>query len=58
MGLSLASSGSVLEPAGSGSVRQGESCWQLLTEATPVAPLLPHANTIHSTYEEWEVYDF
>jgi len=39
MGLALASSGSVLEPAGTGSVRHWGSCWQLLTEVTPIAPL-------------------
>jgi len=38
IGLVLASSGSVLEPAGIGSIRYGESFSQLLTEATPVAP--------------------
>jgi len=34
----LASGGSVLEPAGTGSIRHGGSFWQLLTEAVPVAP--------------------
>jgi len=38
MGLALASSGSVLELAGTGSVRHGGSFWQLLTEATFIAP--------------------
>jgi len=49
IGMALASSGSVLELAGADSVRHGESVSQLLTEATPVAPLLPkpcHANPI------------
>jgi len=41
MGWALASSGSVLEPAGTGSVGHGRSFLKLLTEATPVAPLLP-----------------
>jgi len=46
-GLALASGRSVLEPAGTGSIRHGGSFSQLLTEATPVAPPLPksyHAN--------------
>jgi len=46
-GLALASIGSVLEPAGTGSVRCRGSFSQLLTEATSIAPLLPkpcHAN--------------
>jgi len=37
MGSALASSGSVLELAGIGSVGHGRSFWQLLTEATPAA---------------------
>jgi len=41
MGLVLASSGSILEPAGTGSVRHRGSFQQLLTEATPVASPLP-----------------
>jgi len=52
MGSALASGGSVLEPAGTGSVGHGGSFWQLLTEATPVAPSLPkpcHTNPIHYT---------
>jgi len=47
IGLALASSGSVLELAGIGFIRHGESFSQLLTEATPIAPPLPkpcHAN--------------
>jgi len=50
MGLALASGRSVLEPAGTHSVRHGGSFLQLLTEATTVAPSLPkpgHANPIH-----------
>jgi len=46
-GLALASSTSVLEPAGTGFIRPGRSFSQLLTEATPTAPPLPkpcHAN--------------
>jgi len=46
MGLAWASGGSILEPAGTSSVRHGGSFWQLLTEATPIASLntktLPH----------------
>lgn len=45
----LASGGSVLEPAGVGSVRHWGSFWQLLTETTPVAALLSklcHANPL------------
>jgi len=38
MGLALATSVSVLEPSGIGFTRHGGSFWQLLTEATPVAP--------------------
>jgi len=38
MGLALVSSGSVLEPAGISAIRHGGSFWQLLTEATSVAP--------------------
>ncbi|KAM9590844.1 uncharacterized protein ACIBXB_005893 [Morphnus guianensis] len=41
IGLALASSGSVLEPAGIGSVGHSGSFQQLLTEATPVTPPLP-----------------
>jgi len=41
MGSALASGGSVLELAGTGSVGHGGSFWQLLTEATPIAPPLP-----------------
>jgi len=37
----LASSRSTLELAGTGSVGHGGSFWQLLTEASPVSPLLP-----------------
>jgi len=47
IGLALASSGCVFEPAGTGFIRHGGSFWQLLTEATPVVPPLPkpcHAN--------------
>jgi len=47
IGLALASGGSVLEPAGTGFTRHGGSFLQLLTEVTPIAPLLPkpcHAN--------------
>jgi len=49
MGSALASGGSVLEPAGTGSVGRGGSFWQLPTEATPLAPPLPepcHANPL------------
>jgi len=49
MGSALASGGSVLEPAGIGFIRHGGSFWQLLTEATPIAPPLPkpcHANPV------------
>jgi len=37
-GLVLASSGPIIEPAGSGSVRHGGNFSQLLTEATPIPP--------------------
>jgi len=49
MGSASASSRSVLEAAGIGSIGHGESFWQLLTEDTPVAPWLPkpcHANPV------------
>jgi len=49
MGLASASSGSVLEPAGI-TIGHGGSFWQLYTEATRVAFLLPkpcYANPIH-----------
>jgi len=51
MGLALASSGSVLDLAGTGSIKSGGSFWQLLAAATSVAPLLQipcHANPIYS----------
>jgi len=47
IGLALASGGSVLELAGTGFTRHGGRFWQLLTEATRIAPQLPkpcHAN--------------
>jgi len=50
MGSALASRGSVLEPAGIASIGHRGSFWQLLTEATPVAPTPQkpcHANPIH-----------
>jgi len=51
IGLALASSGSVFELAGAGFIRHEGSFLQLLTEATPIAPLLPkpcHTNPIQS----------
>lgn len=50
-GLSLGQGGSILEPAGLGSVGHGESFQQLLTETPPKLLLLPkpgQANPIHS----------
>jgi len=50
MALALASSESILEPAGVGSIGHGGSFWQLLTETNPVATLLPkpcYANPKH-----------
>jgi len=53
IGLVLASSGSILAVARTGSVRYGRGFSQLLTKATPVAPLPPrlpkacHANPQH-----------
>jgi len=41
IGLALGSSRSVSEPAGTGFIRHGGSFLQLLTEATPISPLLP-----------------
>jgi len=49
----LTNSGSVLEVSGASSVRQGDSFWPLLTEATPVALLLPkpcHVNPTHLVF--------
>jgi len=47
IGLALASGGSVLELAGTGFIRHGGSFSQLLTEVTPIAPLLPkHCHTL------------
>jgi len=50
----LASSGSVLEPAGTGSIRYGGSFSQLLTESTPIAPhyqnLVMQTHNIHTEY--------
>ena len=49
MGSALASSGSILEPAGIGSVGHEGNFQQLLTEATPVAPPPPkpcHADPV------------
>ena len=50
IGLALASSRSILEPGGTGSIRHRGSFSQLVTEATPIAPLLPkscHTNPQH-----------
>jgi len=59
MGLALVSGGSILEPAGTGSIRHRGSFWQLLTEATPVAPLLPKpccSNPVHlKNLSVWEI---
>jgi len=41
LGLALGSGRSVLEPAGTGFIKHRASFWQLLTEATAIAPLLP-----------------
>ena len=44
--LTLGSGGSVLEPASTGFIKHRGSFLQLLTEATPIAPLLPkHCHT-------------
>jgi len=51
VGSALASSGSILEPSGTGAMGHRGSFQQLLTEAPPCSPLLPkpcHANQIHS----------
>jgi len=50
-GSALGSGGSILEPAGTGSIRHRGSFLQLLAEATPVASPLPkpdHANPIQT----------
>jgi len=50
IGLALSRGRSILEPDGSGFIRHGGSFSQLLTEATPIAPLLPklcHTNPQH-----------
>jgi len=47
--MGLASGESIWELAGIGSIGHGGSFWQLLAEATPVAPVLPkpcHASQI------------
>jgi len=52
IGSFMASSGSILEMAGTGSVGHKGIFQQLLTEANPVAPPLPkpyHINPIYST---------
>ena len=41
IGLALASGGFILEPSGTGFITHGGSFSQLLTETTPIAPLLP-----------------
>jgi len=49
--LPSATSGSVLQPANTGLIRHGGSFSQLLTEATPIAPLLPNlATQIHNNW--------
>ncbi|KAJ7418275.1 hypothetical protein WISP_59980 [Willisornis vidua] len=51
IGPALASDTSISEPPGIGSARHGGSYWQLLTEATHVATLLPepgHVNLIYT----------
>jgi len=51
IGLALAISESILELAGIGSVGHGGSFWQLFTEPTPLASLLPkpyHTNPIQT----------
>jgi len=62
MGSALASGGSILEPAGIGSVGCRGSFWQLLTEATPVVAPLPkpcYANPIQPViYLFLEVAEF
>jgi len=51
MGLALASSRSIVESAGTGSIRHGGSFWQLLTEATSAAPPLP--KPCHANPQQW-----
>lgn len=51
LGSALASDMSVLELAGTGSVRPGRSFWQLLKKSTPVAPLLP--KPCHASLVKW-----
>jgi len=41
IGLAMGSGGSILEPSGTVFIRHGGSFFQLLTEATPIAPPLP-----------------
>ncbi|KAM9590835.1 uncharacterized protein ACIBXB_005885 [Morphnus guianensis] len=56
IGLALASSGSVLEPAGIGSVGHRGSFSQLLTEATPVTPPPPRYQNLgmETQYKDYE----
>ena len=46
----LASSGSFLEPSGAGCNLTWGGCWALLTEATPVASLLPKLKAFSEKY--------
>jgi len=51
MGSALVGDGSILEPAGIGSIGHSGSFQQLLTEATPVSPPLPppcRTNPVHA----------
>ena len=54
MGSALATGGSILGPAGTGSVQHRGSFWCLLTEATPAVSPLPnrcHINPVHDLRE-------
>jgi len=56
IGSALASGGSILEAAGTDFIGHGGSFSQLLTEATPAAPLLPKpCLTSHNTMDRMHV---
>jgi len=60
IGLALASSGSVSEPASTGFIKHGGSFQQLLTEATPIVPPLPKPcmQTHNSKLREFRILTF
>jgi len=53
IGLGLGSGGSILEPASTDFVRHGGNFLQLLTEATPIAPLLQKLSSLKEAATPW-----